>query len=135
MLDPKEAVVLYRARRRIELLFKRWKSQGLVDQMTGSTEVRQMVKLWVRLPAAMLQHWLVAPTAGGNPLVSWVKAGAAARPFVYRLLAALDSPEKMAATLADLARVVGKTCRRDKRTQPVTNELLVDCGLLEYTLT
>lgn len=135
MLNPKEAVVLYRARWQIELLFKRWKSQGLVDQMTGSTEVRQMVKLWARLLAVLVLHWLVAPTAGGNPLVSWVKAGAAARGFVYRLLAALDKPEELAGVLADLARVVEKTCRRNKRAQPGTNELLVNCELLEYTLT
>ena len=52
LLSGKEAVVFYRSRWQIELLFKRWKSQGLVADLSGSTEVRQLVRLWSRLIAA-----------------------------------------------------------------------------------
>ena len=45
LLTPKEAAVLYRARWQVELLFKRWKSQGLVAELSGSTVVRQMVRV------------------------------------------------------------------------------------------
>jgi hypothetical protein len=64
LLTPEEAVVLYRARWQVELLFKRWKSQDLVAVLSGSTEVRQMVRVWSRLLAALVQHWLLpAPGA------------------------------------------------------------------------
>ncbi len=60
MLTAKEAAVLYRARWQVELLFKRWKSQDLVAVLSsGSTVVRQMVRVWSRLLAALVQHWLV----------------------------------------------------------------------------
>ncbi len=66
LLTPREAVVLYRARWQVELLFKRWKSQGLVAELSGSTVVRQMVRVWSRLLAAVVQHWLVVAQCLGR---------------------------------------------------------------------
>jgi hypothetical protein len=57
LLAPREVAILYRARWQIELLFKRWKSQGLIAELNGSTVVRQMVRLWSRLLAVVVQHW------------------------------------------------------------------------------
>jgi IS4 transposase len=54
----KEVIVLYRARWQIELLFKRWKSQGLIAQMDSKSDLVMMIKFWIRLCAALLQHWL-----------------------------------------------------------------------------
>ena len=67
LLTATEAAVLYRARWQIELLFKRWKSLGLIAELTGSTEVRQMVRLWSRLLAVLVQHWLLLASAWGDP--------------------------------------------------------------------
>jgi Transposase DDE domain len=53
MMTPEEAVILYRARWQVELLFKRWKGQDLVAVLKGSTVVRQMVRVWSRLLAAL----------------------------------------------------------------------------------
>jgi IS4 transposase len=58
-LTPKEVAVLYRARWQVELLFKRWKSQGLVAELSGATVARQMVRVWSRLLAVLVQHWLL----------------------------------------------------------------------------
>ena len=55
-LSAKEAIVLYRARWQIELLFKRWKSIGLVDLLNGKNDAMPMVRLWARLCAALIQH-------------------------------------------------------------------------------
>ena len=65
LLTPPEAVVLYRPHWQVELLFKRWKSQDLVAVLSGSTAVRQMVRVWSRLLAALVQHWLVVAGAFG----------------------------------------------------------------------
>src|SRR5713226_7541028 len=67
LLTPKEAAVLYRARWQVELLFKRWKSQGLVAELSGSTVVRQMVRVWSRLVAVVVQHWLTVGSVWGDP--------------------------------------------------------------------
>jgi len=55
-LSPEEAIVLYRARWQIELVFKRWKSRNRVAELRGSTTVRQMVRVWSRLLAAVVQQ-------------------------------------------------------------------------------
>src|SRR5207248_1429868 len=80
-MRPEEAVVLYRARWQIELLFKRWKSQDLVALLRGSTVARQMVGVWSRLLAALVQHWLLVASAWGNPTKSFSKVCEAIRAF------------------------------------------------------
>jgi hypothetical protein len=57
-LSIDEARVLYRSRWQIELLFKRWKSQGRICELTGSTHVRCMIQLWSRLLGAIMHQWL-----------------------------------------------------------------------------
>jgi hypothetical protein len=133
-LTPKEAAVLYRARWQIELLFKRWKSQGLVEQLSGSTVVRQMVRVWARLLAVLIQHWMVVGCIWGNIEKSLMKASEAARAFAGRLATAGDEQE-LNKVLADFETVLAKTCRRDKRSNPGTFELLNNPQLLEFGLT
>lgn len=134
-LTAEEALVLYRARWQIELLFKRWKSQNRVGELSGSTAVRQMVRVWARLLAAVVQHWLVVASAWGDPIRSWGKAAEAVRSFVGRLLVSLDEASALEGVLVDLIRVVGATCRRNRRTKPGTVELLNNVKLLDFELT
>lgn len=135
MLTPAEAVVLYRARWQVELLFKRWKSQDLVAVLGGSTAVRQMVRVWSRLLAALLQHWLLVATAWGDPTKSWSKVCEAIRKFVGRITAALNRPTELKHVLKDLTRTIARTCRRNKRKKPGTFELLNNVRLLDFRLT
>jgi hypothetical protein len=135
MLTPAEAVVLYRARWQVELLFKRWKSQDLVAVLSGSTAARQMVRVWSRLIAALLQHWLLVGSVWGDPTKSWSKVCEAVRKFVGRLAAALDRWTELERVLTDLGRTFARTCRRNQRTKPGTFELLNDVRLLDFRLT
>lgn len=135
ILSPPEAVVLYRARWQVELLFKRWKSQDLVAVLSGSTDVRQMVRVWARLLAALVQHWLVVASAWGDPTRSWGKVSEAIRGFVGRIATTLDQEPALAQVLSDLCTTVAKTCQRNKRSKPGTFELLNDVRLLDYGLT
>jgi hypothetical protein len=135
LLTPEEAVVMYRARWQVELLFKRWKSQDLVAVLSGSTEVRQMVRVWSRLLAALVQHWLVVTTAWGNPTKSLVKVCEAIRKFVGRIAAGLSRVDELTRALNDLCQAIAKTCRRNKRTKAGTFELLNDVSLLDFKLT
>jgi hypothetical protein len=135
MLTPKEVVVLYRARWQVELLFKRWKSQDLVAVLKGSTEVRQMVRVWSRLLAALVQHWLVIASVWGDPTKSLSKACKAVRGFVGRLAASMACLTELERVIVDLCKTLAKTCRRDKRTDPGTFELLNDIDLLDFSLT
>lgn len=135
LLTPKEAAVLYRARWQVELLFKRWKSQGLVAELSGSTAVRQMVRVWARLLAAVVQHWLVIASIWGDPTKSLSKACEAIRAFASRLAAALTCLADLERVLGDIRKALAKTCGRDKRSKPGTFELLNDVELLDFCLT
>jgi hypothetical protein len=134
-LTPTEATVLYRARWQVELLFKRWKSQGLVAELSGSTVVRQMVRVWSRLLAVVAQHWLVIGSVGGDPKKSLSKAYEAVRAFAGRLATALSNPADLERVLDDVGKTIAKTCRRDPRSKPGTFELLNDPELLDFCLT
>jgi hypothetical protein len=135
LMTPQEAVILYRARWQIELLFKRWKSQDLVAQLNGSTDVRQMVRVWSRLLAALIQHWLVITNVWGDPTKSLHKVCKAIRPFAGRIAAALSRINELPHVLKDMYSAIKKTCRRDKRAKPGTFELLNDISLLDFELT
>jgi hypothetical protein len=134
-LCPPEAAVLYRARWQVELLFKRWKAQDRVAVLRGATAARQLVGVWARLLAALVQHWLVVGATWGDATKSLSKACEAVRAFAGRLAAGLDGNTDLRRVLADLAAVLAKTCRRNKRSQPGTFELLNDVSLLDYQLT
>lgn len=135
LLTPTEAAILYRARWQVELLFKRWKSQGLVAQLSGSTLARQMVRIWARLLAVLIQHWLVTGTFGGDPRQSLHKACEAVRSFAGRLASSLGEPMQLERVLVDIRSTLATTCRRDKRSKPGTFELLNNHALFDFILT
>jgi hypothetical protein len=134
-MTPEEAVVLYRARWQVEMLFKRWKSQDRVALLKGSTTIRQMARLWARLLAALVQHWLMIGSVWGDPTKSLSKVCAAVSTFAGRLVTSLDRRSELNRVLVDLRMVVAKTCRRNKRSKPGTFELLNNVKLLDFRLT
>ena len=135
LLTPTEAAVLYRARWQIELLFKRWKSQGLVAALDGSTDVNTMVRVWSRLIACIVQHWLLVAMTWGDTRISLHKAAQSIRDFALSIIAGLKTPTDLIEILTDLSQIIIKTCVRNKRKRPGTVELLNDPGLLDFQLT
>jgi hypothetical protein len=131
-LSPEEISVLYRARWQIELMFKRWKAQGRIAEMTGATVTRRLVRFWSRLLAILVQHWLLQASAWGDCRCSLHKACEALRDHATHLAAALGSLERLVEEIALIRRILEKTARRDKRKQPGTFELLNDPSLPGY---
>ena len=128
LLTPTEMAVLYRARRQIELLFKRWKSQRLLSELNGSTNVRQMIRMWSRFIAALVQHWLVVTSTCGDPRHSLSKA-------VRPLLANLGSSEQLQTVIDTLSRIVCSTARQNKRKNSSTFQFLSEPSLMTWRLT
>lgn len=135
MLSVSEAAVLYRARWQVELLFKRWKSRGRIAELDGSSEVRQLIRVWARLLAVLVEHWLMVGSAWGDARISVWKACVALRGFVSRVVAARTRLDELERVLADLSQVVARTCRRNRRKKPGTFELLNDPSRLDFRLT
>jgi hypothetical protein len=94
-----------------------------------------MVRVWARLLAVVVQHWLTVASVWGDPTKSLHKAAEAVREFASRLAAALDCATALAQLLEEMTVTFTKTCRRDKRSRAGTFELLNDVGLLDFRLT
>jgi Transposase DDE domain len=135
LLTPSEAAVLYRARWQIELLFKRWKSQGRVATVDSSSDVRQVIRVWARLLAVLVGHWLLVATVWGDATKSLSKVSEAIRWFVGPLLVGLDRSEELVRVIENMTVGVARTCRRNTRTRPGTFELLNDPSRLDFQLT
>ena len=135
LLRATEAAVVSRARWQIELLFKRWKSLGLIAELAGSSAVRQMVRLWSRLLAVLLQHWLLLATAWGEPRRSLAKACQAIRRHALLLAVAIGDRARLAGQIEHLGIILHATARQNKRKRPSAFELLNDPSLLDYRLT
>lgn len=91
-----------------------------------------MVRVWSRLIAVLVQHWLTVGTVWGDATRSLHKVYEATRKFVGRLAAALNSLTELTQVLADMHQTFAKTCQRDKRSEAGTFELLNDVDLLDF---
>ncbi len=132
LLSATEVAVLYRARWQVELWFRRWKSLGRIAALRGATVARQMVRLWSRLLAVLVEHGLVLATAWGAPRVSLWKACEAIREHARSLAVELEDRTRLEAALGHLGVVIGATARQNKRRTASTFELLNDPSRLGY---
>lgn len=133
LLTWKEVVVLYRVRWQIELLFKLWKSHGLVDEHRSQDPVRQLVELYAKLIAVIIQHWLILVTCWSDDRVSLTKASRLFRDQLPQLIAVLGDFEQLVNTLTRWSCTLPGLARLAKRkAQPSNPQLLANPELLTY---
>lgn len=140
-LTVKEAIVLYRARWQIELLFKRWKSIGLAVVCPDRSDEVELVRFWARLCGVLIQHWLcVVCCYRDQPPLSFARVAKLARKITSQLAETLrDESIGVDETIEDVIhqfqRSTSKSARRDKRAKDVgTIELLRNPEKLDWVL-
>lgn len=75
LLSPDEALVLARWRWQIELLFKAWKSQALIDEWRSDKPWRILCEVYAKLIGALIRHWIWITGTWSCPQRSLFKAG------------------------------------------------------------
>lgn len=133
MLTWKEVVALYRVRWQIELLFKLWKSHNLLEQHRSSDSLRQLVELYARLIAAIVQHWLILTTCWSDDRLSLTKAARLIRDQLPQLILVIADLQQLIDLLSRWQRTLFKLARVEKRrTDPSNPQLLANANLLTY---
>jgi len=136
-LSFEEAIILYRSRWQIELLFKRWKSYCQIDLLDGPDDEMTMTRMWIRLCGAVLQHWI--STQIGWPVamrISLAKLASLIQKMAWDFASHLHgSATDLIAFLSRFESLAHRRCQRTKRKKnPGTAELLNNASLLEYVL-
>ncbi len=126
-LSVAEALVLYRARWQIELLFKRWKAYGHLDAWRSTKPWRILCEVYAKLLGLVVQHWLILTGAWSQPARSLWKAGQTVRQHAVHLASVFTDSRRLRDALRTIAFCLATGSRLDtRRSHPATVQLLID---------
>lgn len=123
-----EAFVLLRCRWQIELLWKLWKMQGLVDEWQTHNVARILCEVYAKLLGLLLQHWLLLLSCWDDPHRSWAGVSEIVRDQVVVLAHGLSgrlSLTKALRLVQAALREAGGRSIAGRRDRPSTSRLLV----------
>ena len=115
---------LYRVRWQIELLFKLWKSHHHLDRHRSTDPVKQLVELYARLIAVVVQHWLVLAGGWHLPRLSFVKAARRIREHLPVVIMALPAKAALCRALHALTVLLARCQLNTRRKHPGTVQTL-----------
>ena len=115
-MSLEEALVLYGSRWQIELTFKLWKQHMKIDQSVSQNPWRILCELYIKLMAALVQHWMVLSSAcWQRPDKSLVKAYKVISSQAACLSSAFDCLPQLAAVLEQVGEILSAICRQNHR--------------------
>ncbi len=110
MLSCSQAFVLMHVRWQIELLFKLWKHDALVDEWTTGKPWRILCEVYAKLIAMVMQHWLLLLTCWDDPYHSLTGVSEVLREQVPLLVQGLCRRLPLGKVLALLKECVKGGC-------------------------
>lgn len=126
-LSVEEALVLGRARWQVELLFKRWKSQGQLDRWRSGKPSAIRCELYAKMLALIVSQWAVLMGCWACPERSLLSAMKVVQQHAMCIVTALGEREVLERALSKLALCLSKGCRMTRRrAYPASFQLLLD---------
>ncbi len=132
-LSFEEALVLLRERWQVELLFKLWKSEGLVDEWRTQKPERILCELYAKLIGLLVQHWLIVAFAWQDSQRSFVKLARVIHDTACGLLQALHGQISWPQAFERIQRRMQAGCQMNKRRKHPNSGQLLEEGL-EWSL-
>jgi Transposase DDE domain len=121
-----EARVLIGLRWQIELVFKRWKGGGRLDDSRSAQPYRVLTEVYAKLLALLVQHWCILLRGWDDPRRSLVKAAAMVRQHAFTLMLACDERACLVGALHRLRACLGHAGQVGKRRRrPATADRLL----------
>jgi len=139
-LSVREALVLARVRWPIELVFKRWKAGGRVDEWRSGKPWRILCAVYAKLLGQVVPHWLLLTGCWDLPARSLTKAGAVVRAEAAALAQAVAHAGRLRGQVRQLVRLLRSVSGVSRRRQrPAWYQLLADparqpCGTQDTDL-
>ncbi len=131
LLTLEEACLLLRARWQVEVLFKRWKSLGRLDDSRSGQPWRHLGELYAKMLALRVPHWLLVLSCWQFPDRSLPQAAQTIQRSATALVLALRSCKRLRAVIVSIQRCLQTGCRITRRRKhPSTYQLLLDCSSL-----
>lgn len=127
-LSAAEAWELYRARWQIELLFKRWKSQGRLAETAGKSRERVLCELLAKLLGQVVANWAILLRGGPLSENSMTKAMQVVQEWAGLVRRTLGAESLLEIVLTQLAEALGRL-RPSKRKRRTTRERLLKPSL------
>ena len=115
LLSVAEAVALRRLRWQVELMFKQWKSVGLLDESRSRRPDRVLCEVFAKMVALVIQHAILVRSCWRYANRSLMRATQAVRCLAGALAVAWRDREKLGGILSQIARQLEKTGRIERR--------------------
>lgn len=117
--------MLYRVRRQIKLMFKRWKDGGGLATTRARTGATALCEFLAKLLAVLIQHWATLLRGGPLGVVSATRSCLRVKRNTPRLIEALKSGvEPIVAVLEAIKAELDRLPKRPRRKRPTTRQLL-----------
>jgi len=126
LLATEEVFILGRYRWQIELLFKLWKSDLMVDEWRSQNPNRILCEIYGKLIAAIVTHWLLLVACWHNPRRSFRLAMPTIRGLAWQFANSLHSKSLLKHAFESLIRSLSKSNMGKARADPRAWQLIYD---------